>query len=129
VECADEFNDVFNHRIAPDARLKRRTADVRDISPWDCDVAVLVDCLDFYLSPSEQSSIVTSVVHSGSALILGGESAWTADLVTRMSRNGSLAVQAVERGPGAFEPLRQGHAVHCPRPAWAAFLLAEEGSD
>jgi len=127
VERYEEFRQCLLHHLGTSEKLSVRQEDMREIGQWECDVAVLVDCLDFYLSEQEQQHVVLHALSSGTRVIVGGEAVWASTFVERLTAEGGVIINKEVSRPGAFEPIRLGFPIHCYRPAWAAYLLSTSG--
>ncbi|HKU75578.1 MAG TPA: hypothetical protein VJR02_16830 [Pyrinomonadaceae bacterium] len=123
IERFEEFRQCLVHHVGPTEKLTVRQDDMREIRFWDCDVAILVDCLDFYLSDEDQLEVVLRALTSGAQVVVGGEAVWASSFIKRLTERGSVATREHITRSGAFEPMRLGFSVHCPKPPWAAYLL------
>jgi hypothetical protein len=123
IERFEEFRRCLNQRVVQTERLVVRQTDVRNIRIWNCAVALLVDCMDYYLTPLEQERVVLDAIKSGARVVLGGEASWASAFIGRLAFTKQLSVLDGVARPGSFEPIRQGFPVHVPRPPWAAYLL------
>jgi hypothetical protein len=124
IERFNEFRQCLIRHVGQSDKLTVRREDMREVRVWDCDVAILVDCLDSYLTDQDQFEVVSSALSSGVQVIVGGEASWASSFVERLVEKSDIITRGKVTRPGAFEPMRFGFPVHCPRPAWAAYLLS-----
>lgn len=124
IERFNEFRQCLIRHLGVSEKLTVQQEDMREIRIWGCDVAILVDCLDSYLTDHDQFEVVLSALSSGAQVIVGGDTIWVSSFVELLTKKGDIVARGKVTRPGAFEPIRFGFPVHCPRPAWAAYLLS-----